>query len=150
MTFSYKDKLALVVAVVLGASAGYLSLLAGYGWLVVAAPYAILIIPCIVVYLADHWKILVWQVCILSYAVSVLIGNWRIGGLGRIEAVKIVFIFWTLGTVASSPAPIFFYLRKARARKSYRLELFFAGLFFLLILSSLSLDPFVCVGVGMG
>jgi hypothetical protein len=150
LTFSYKDRIALVVAAVLGASAAYFSSLAGYGWLVVAAPYAILVIPCIVVYVADQRKMLVWQVCILSYALYVLADNWRIRGLGRLEAVKIVLLFWALGTVASSPAPIFFYWQRARIRKSCRLEVFFVGLLFLILLSSLSLDLFVVAGVAIG
>ncbi|HEV7966803.1 MAG TPA: ankyrin repeat domain-containing protein [Candidatus Acidoferrales bacterium] len=150
MIFSPKDKIALLLAAVLGPSAAYLSSLAGYGWLVVAAPYAILVIPGVVVYVADQRKRLVSEVCILSYGLYVLVGNWRIGGLGKPEALKIILLFWAIGTVASSPAAIFFCLQKARARKSYRLELFFVGLLFLIVLSSLSLDAFVPAVFGMG
>lgn len=116
----------------------------------VAVPYVILVIPGIVVYVADQRKLLVWQVCILSSALYVLLNNWHIGGLGKTEALQIIFGFWGLGTLTSSPAPLYYYLKKARTRKSYRLEVFFVGLLYLLALSTMSFGIFVAGGVGMG
>jgi len=117
VTFSSRDSIALIIAAGLGAGFAYLSTLAGFGWLIVAGPYAFLVVPCITIYLADQRKLLVWQICIMSFVLYVLADNLRMGRrVGSKDALKIVFVFWATGTIASSPAPLYWYLRRLQGR----------------------------------
>jgi hypothetical protein len=113
---SFRDGIALIVAVGLGVGFAYLSELAGFAWLAVAGPYTILVIPCIVIFLADQRKLLVWQVCVLS---SIFYVRMKLGGMGKTDTLKMMFVFWALGTILSSPAPAYFYLRRFKGRTRY-------------------------------
>ena len=114
MSFSSRDSIALIIATGLGAGFAYLSTLAGFGWLIVGA---FLVVPCITIYLADQRKLLVWQICIMSFVLYVLADNLRMGRrVGSKDALKIVFVFWATGTIASSPAPLYWYLRRLQGR----------------------------------
>jgi hypothetical protein len=48
MTLTTKDKIALLVAILLGTAFGYFSILAGYGGTVIGGFYGILIVPLVV------------------------------------------------------------------------------------------------------
>jgi hypothetical protein len=113
---SFRDGIALIVAVGVGVGFAYLSELAGFAWLAVAGPYTILVIPCIVIFLADQRKLLVWQVCVLS---SIFYVRMKLGGMGKTDTLKMMFVFWALGTILSSPAPAYFYLRRFKGRTRY-------------------------------
>jgi|SRR5712664_299387 len=113
---SFRDGIALIVAVGLGIGFAYLSALAGFAWLIVAGPYAFLVIPCVVIFLADQRKFLVWQVCVLSSAIYV---RAKLGGMGKMDTLKMMFVFWALGTIISAPAPAYFYLRRFKGRTRY-------------------------------
>jgi small basic protein len=79
MALSLKDKIALLVAVLLGTAFGYFSILAGYGRILISGFYGILIVPLIVVYVADQRKILIWQACIILFGICVVVENARLG-----------------------------------------------------------------------
>jgi hypothetical protein len=120
MRFSSRDGIALIVAAGLAVGFVYLTKLAGFAWIVVALPYAILVIPCVAIYVADEQKLLVWQVSVLTFVLCVL-GN-SIIGRGQMPwnvGVRVVFVFWALGTILSSPAPVYWFLRRRRGRTRY-------------------------------
>jgi hypothetical protein len=113
---SFRDGIALIVAITLGVGFAYLSTLAGFAWLVVAGPYTVLIIPSIVIFLADQRKLLVWQACVLSFILYV---RANFPGMGKRDTLKMAFVFWAIGTVFSAPAPAYFYLRRFQGRMRY-------------------------------
>jgi hypothetical protein len=120
MTYtSMRDVLAFTLAVVTGAAAAYLSILGGFGWLVAAGPYAVLIVPCIAVFLADKNKLLVWQTCIFSFVLYILGNQIHMGLRIPILLFKLAFAIWALGTLASSPAPIVWFLLRFKGWKRY-------------------------------
>ena len=116
MTFTTKDKIALAAAILLGTAFGYLSVLAGFGGGVVGAVYGILIVPLIVIFVADRRKILVWQACVIPYAVFIALEN-KSQGAPPSWVIWVFCFFWAMGTALSSPAPAFFYWK---AWKSHR------------------------------
>jgi hypothetical protein len=141
VTFSLKDRIALLIASGLGAAFAYLSIRAGYGGTVVGGFYGFVVIPLVVAYVADKRKLVVWQACIIPFAIYILAENAFVGGIHWTEGLSIFLGFWAIGAVISSPVPAYFYLQGARKRRSYRVELFLVGLAFVVILCSLSFDP---------
>lgn len=120
MRFSSRDGIALIVAAGLAVGFVHLTKLAGFAWIVVALPYAVLVIPCVAIYVADEQKLLAWQVSVLTFVLCVL-GN-SIIGRGRMPwnvGVRVVFVFWALGTILSSPAPVYWFLRRRRGRTRF-------------------------------
>lgn len=111
---SSRDRIALVVATVLGVAFAYLSARAGFAWIMAAGPYVLIVIPCVVAFLADQRKLLVWQVCILSFVLYVLENNW---GMKWKDTLTMIYVIWALGTIFSSPVPAYFYLRRFRGSK---------------------------------
>lgn len=150
MTLTTKDKIALPVAILLGTAFGYFSLLAGYGGLLIGGFYGILIVPLVVVYVADQRKILVWQTCIIPFALCVVVENARLGalGLGR-WAFVVFYMFWAVGTVISSPALVFLYWKHSKWRGKHRVVWLFLGLVFVGLISSLWHDPFLFLGLSL-
>jgi hypothetical protein len=149
MTLSRKDKIAVPIAGGLGLGFAYLTMLAGFGWLLVAGVYAFAIIPLTVIYLADQRKLLVWQATVIPFAAYVVAANAHLGGLRPAEGLTVFFGFWAGGTVISSPVPAYYYLQRVRTQRHYRAELFFVGLGFFILLCSLSSDPFITLAVAM-
>lgn len=149
MTFSLKDKIAVLVASGLGATFAYLTMLAGPAWTLVGGAYGIVIIPLTIVYVADQKKLLVWQASIISFAAYVVAANAHLGGLRPTEGVTVFLGFWAGGTIISSPVPAYYYLQRAKKRKYYRIELFLVGLAFFIVLCSLWSDPFITLAVAM-
>jgi ankyrin repeat protein len=149
VTFSSKDKIAVLVAIGLGAVFAYLTMLAGPAWTLVEGAYGIAIIPLTIVYIADQRKLLVWQATIIPFAAYVVVANAHLGGLRPAEGVTVFLGFWAGGTVISSPVPAYYYVQRAKKRKYYRIELFFVGLAFFILLCSLWSDPFITFAVAM-
>jgi len=115
MTFTRKDKVALPAAILLGTAFGYLSVLAGFGAGVIWAVYGVLIVPLIVIYVADRRKILIWQASVIPYALFVANEN-RLQGAPADWVIGVFFLFWAMGTAMSSPAPAFFYWKRCKVR----------------------------------
>lgn len=120
MFSSRKDLIALALAV--GASAGVTFLLKYAGWsgTFMLFAFQILIIP-LIANIADHRKFVVWQVCILSSVLCTLGMIWRVDPSPKLELVKVGFVFWAMGTILSSPAPVYWFL--LRFDKSRRIIL---------------------------
>ncbi len=129
-----KDKIALSSAILSGAVFGCLSFLASYGWLVVAVFYGIFIIPPLLIFIAEHGKIFVWQLSVLSFALStalsLVVADASASGSVKGDGITVFFLFWAVESVISSPVPIFLYWRGSKKRKWYRFEWLFLGLIF--------------------
>jgi hypothetical protein len=149
MALTKKDTLAIFVAILLGVSFEYFSPLAGYGGVLVGGLYGILIVPLVVVYLADQRRILVWQACIAPFALAVVVGNVRLGGLGRGTVFEVFFLFWVAGTVISSPVPIFLYWKRSKDEAGHQAKWLFLGLVLVGLLCSLWSDPFLFFGLAL-
>ena len=149
MTLTRKDKIALPVAVLLGVAFGYFTMLAGFAGLLVGGFYGILVVPLVVLFVADQRKILAWQACIISFALSIVVGNGLSGGLGSAEALTIFFGFWPIGTVISSPVPMFLYWKRTKGRPGHQVLWLFVGLGFAASISSVWRDPFLLVGLSL-
>ena len=147
MTLTTKDKVAVLVAILLGVAFGYLSMLAGYGGVLIDGIYGILIVPLVVLYVADQGKILVWQACIIPSALWVVVGNASLGRLGTAEGLTVFYMFWATGTVISSPVPIFIYWKRSRERAGHQVAWLFLGLEFVGLVSSLWHDQFLFFGL---
>jgi hypothetical protein len=140
MAFTAKDKVALSLALVLGSAFGHFSILAGYGGVLIGGFYGILIVPLVVIFLADQRKVLVWQASIVPFALCVFFEN---GGVD----VRALFMFWAMGTVISSPVPIFLYWRRSRGRARHQSMWLFLGMAFVSIVGSVWRDPFLFLGL---
>jgi|SRR5579863_10126268 len=140
MTFTTKDKNALPVAILLASAFGYFSILAGYGGVLTGGFYGVLIVPLVVVFVADQRKILVWQASIIPFALYV---SFESAGL----SIPVFFMFWAMGTVISSPVPIFLYWKRSRNRERHQVTWLFLGIAFVGIVCSLWHDPFLFLGL---
>jgi len=149
MTFTRKDKIALLVAILLSAGFAYVSMLAGYGGLLIGGFYGIVLVPLIVLHIADQRRLLVWQVCIVPFALLVVLENARLGTLGIAGAFGVFYVFWVIGTVISSPVPIFLYWKRSKGRARHRVVWLFLGLVFIGMVCSLWQDPFLFFGLAL-
>jgi hypothetical protein len=68
---------------------------------------------------AGRLKFLTWQIAILSLAFTVVEDNLRLNAIYPSEIAGIAFLFWALGTLLSSPVPIYFLLRPLAPRQRY-------------------------------
>src|SRR5260370_9471551 len=114
MTFTRKDKVALPAAILIGTAFGYLSVQAGFGGEVIGAVYGVLIVPLIVIYVADRRSILIWQASVIPYALFVAVEN-KLQGAPADWVIWVFFSFWAMGTAISSPAPAFFYWKRRKS-----------------------------------
>lgn len=115
---SRRDRIALLVGSGLGFGVGYHASLAGYTGFILGGLYCILVIPSIVIF-ADQRRLLVWQVCVMSFVLSLLAGNsgdypWRRG-----EFQQVSFVCWSLVTVLSSPIPAGFFVLRFKGSVRY-------------------------------
>jgi Ankyrin repeats (3 copies) len=149
MALIKKDALAVFVAILLGLGFEYFSGLAGYGGILVGGFYGIVIIPLVVLYFADKRKILVWQACIVPYALAVVVENVRLGGMGRGTIFEVFLLFWVAGTVISSPVPIFLYWRRSKDKAWHEVKWLLLGLVLVGLISSLWRDPFLFFGLAL-
>jgi hypothetical protein len=69
------------------------------------------VVPPLVILIADRLKFLVWQLAIASLTLTVVGDNLRQGRMPGNDVARIMFVFWTSGTLLSSPVPIYFLLR---------------------------------------
>src|SRR5260370_7587372 len=112
MTFSPRDKIAVLAAVGLGLVFGYLMQQAPYAGLLVGGFYALGIIPLVVFYIADQRKFLVWQAFVISL-VLVLV-ECIFSAPSRAdpkETITFSFFFCIASSSLSSPTPLFPYLQ---------------------------------------
>ena len=141
MTLTTKDKVALPIAILLGGGFGYLSALAGYGGVLVGGLYGIVIVPLIVLYVADQRKILVWQACVVPFAL------WTASG--RAWSLGVFFLFWAAGTVISAPVAIFLYWKRSKGSAGNQVRWLFVGLSLVSLVCGLLRDPFLFFGLAI-
>jgi hypothetical protein len=115
---SRRDRIALLVGIGLGFGFGYLTSLAGNSGFIIGGLYIILGIPGIVIF-ADQRRLSVWQVCVMSFVLSLFAGNsgdypWRRG-----EFQRVTFVCWSLVTVFSSPIPAGFLVLRFKGSVRY-------------------------------
>jgi Ankyrin repeats (3 copies) len=141
MNISSRDKIALLIAGVSGVAFCFLAQFAGYGSAVVTVPYAVAIIP-FVISRADQRKLLVWQVCILSFTAALVA---RDSLSNPKEALEVAFVFWIFGSLLSSPLPLFIYWQRVKERKFKWVRFFLIGGLYLAVI--FSRDPFLVLGL---
>jgi len=148
MTFSPRDKIAVLAAVGLGLVFGYLMQQAPYAGLLVGGFYALGIIPLVVFYIADQRKFLVWQACVISLVLVLVEGIFS--GPSRDdpkETIKFAFVCWIAVSVLSCPTPLFLYLKHRKGQKSFWVQFFLIGGLLLGLVSTLWRDPFIIVSL---
>ena len=124
MIFSRRDSIALPVAAIVGVVFAYLTIQAGFVGVFIFVFYSLIIIPLIVHFLAQG-KLLVWQVCTLSFVAYIIAKNASLGGFAIGDALQEFHVIWGLETVLSLPLPAYYYFHRAKQRKSYRVEIVF-------------------------
>src|SRR5881296_2722705 len=68
---------------------------------------------------AGRLKFSTWQLAIVSFTFTVIGDNLRLGSMHRNEIVWVTYVFWAIGTLLSSPLPIYFLLRPLPRRRRY-------------------------------
>jgi len=151
MTLSSRDKIAVLAAVGLGVVFGYLMQLAPYAALLVGGFYALGIIPLVVFYIADQRKVLMWQVCVISLALALVVVRIFSGPFpdDPKETIKFAFVCWIAVSVFSCPTPLYLYLKKRKGQKFFWVQFFLVGGLLLGLASSLWGDPFIVVSLEM-
>ena len=66
---------------------------------------------------AGRFKLLAWQLGVVSLTLCVLADNLWNHAILRGDVPRVAFVFWTLGTLLSSPVPIYFLLRPLTPRR---------------------------------
>jgi len=69
------------------------------------------------IFCAGRLKLIAWQVGIASLVLSVIGDNIWNHAIFRGEIPRVAFLFWALGTLSSSPVPIYFLLRPLTPRR---------------------------------
>jgi len=130
-----KDKIALVISALAGAGIVFLLKYAGPGAMYLLFGFQFLVVP-LIVGISERIYLVTWQVCILTTVVCLMLGIWRVGvGESGFELSKAAFVFWAMGTILSSPAPLWrLWLRTDKSKRVVFLTIAGAGLASLLIL----------------
>jgi hypothetical protein len=81
-----KDRVSFLVAIASGTLFGYVTILAGFGAVLVGGVYAGPIVPLIIFRIADQRKFLVWQFCIIPFALVAAVMSSRGAPLGWQES----------------------------------------------------------------
>jgi len=68
---------------------------------------------------AGRFKFVAWQLGVASLTLSVIADNIWNHAIFRGEILQVAFVFWALGTLSSSPVPIYFLLRPLAPRHRY-------------------------------
>jgi hypothetical protein len=84
-------------------------------------------VPLLVV-AAGRLKFFAWQIAIVSLTSAVVVDNIRQNAIHRSEIPSVAFGSWALGTLFSSPLPLYFILRPLTPRQKYIVGLFIGGL----------------------
>lgn len=116
-----REILALAIAIAIGP----LFLIVGYSLHLVfgAGATSYLFVCAIVVPLltaaGGRLKSVVWQLAIFSIILAVIGDNLRLNAIGGREILSVAFVSWVIGSVVSSPLPIYFILKPLPRRKRY-------------------------------
>lgn len=78
----------------------------------------VVIVP-LVILIADRLKFYVWQLAVASFSVTVIIDNLLARAIYPRQIATVLFGFWALGTLPSSPVPVYFLLRPMTPRRRY-------------------------------
>ncbi len=68
---------------------------------------------------AGRFKLVAWQLGVASLALSVIGDNIWNHAILRDEIPRVVFLFWALGALSSSPVPVYFLLKPLTPRRRY-------------------------------
>ena len=116
-----RDGVAVALAVALGPVfiliANSLGLIYGTGALFYFLCCA-LIVPCLTL-LSVRFRFLTWQLAVLSLTLSCIGGAVPIGAMGQKGILRAIFVFWAVGSLLSSPIPIYLLLRSATPQRRY-------------------------------
>jgi hypothetical protein len=77
--------------------------------------WCVLVLPWIIV-LSRDFKIFIWQLAVVCLALTVIGDNLRIGAINSREFLRVAFVFWAVGSLLSSPVPIYALLRSMTPR----------------------------------
>lgn len=135
MFLARKDKIALAVSALGGAGIVFLLKYAGPAAMYLMFGFQLLVVP-IIVGISERLYLVTWQVCILASVVCLMLGIWRVGGgESSFELSKAAFVFWAVGTILSSPAPLWrLWLRTEKSKRVVFLTIAGVGMASLLIL----------------
>jgi hypothetical protein len=113
-----RDRLALTLAIAQGPAC----MLIGYSMNLVYSAGAFffffwcaLVVPFVIV-VSTRSGLLTWQLAIASLTLSVIGDNLRVRAIDHREIVSVTFIFWAVGSLLSSPVPLFQLLRPMTPR----------------------------------
>ncbi len=117
-----RDQTAIAAAVVWGPLFYYLigSLGLVFGGAGIASFFCYAVIVPLVMLIADRLKFFVWQLAVASFSVTVIVDNIRLGAIYPSQIAGVLFGFWAIGTLLSSPLPIYFLLRPMASSQRYR------------------------------
>lgn len=68
---------------------------------------------------AGRFKLVAWQLGVASLTLSVIGDNIGNHAISRREIPRVAFVFWALGILSSSPAPIYLLLSPLTPRRRY-------------------------------
>ena len=119
--FKLRDWISLVAAVAVGPA----SLKIGYAMGLIYAAAALeyfffcaIVVPSLTfIARSDRFKIVTWPLAIASLTVTVIADDLRLGSMPRSEIVSVMYVFWTMGILLSSPLPIYLLLRPLQRRQ---------------------------------
>jgi hypothetical protein len=86
-----------------------------------AAGYIIccaIVVPLLVL-LSGRLKFWAWQFAIASLTLAVLADNVRLKSLHQSQIGAVAYTFWAIGTLLSSPLPVYFLLRSMAPQRRY-------------------------------
>jgi hypothetical protein len=113
-----RDRLAFVLAVVQGPlfvlAVSFLHLIYGAAGIFFLL-WCALVLPCAIVF-SRTFRLVTWQLAVVSLIVSGLAANLGMDAFKQGVMFKVVFVFWALGSLLSSPVPIYTLLRSTTPR----------------------------------
>lgn len=113
--------LSLVAGIAIGPVFLLLAYRAGLVFGLAAVAYFIVcatVVP-LLTYIAGRFGFLVWQLTILSLALSVVGDNLRLKAIHGHEIASVAYVFWLIGTLLSSPLPVYLILKPMAPRRRY-------------------------------